>query len=114
MFRYWAFTHSLLLISSLSVVLFAVVFYVPQSLQRGRGLGALDTGLILLPPALVMGVLMPISGQIYDRIGPRWPATVGLVITAVGNYLLHTINLDTSREHIMLLLMLQYAGWESA
>jgi hypothetical protein len=36
------------------------------------------------------------------------------VIAAVGNYLLHTINLDTSREHIMLLLMLQYAGWESA
>lgn len=53
---------------------------------------------------------MPVSGQIYDRIGPRWPATVGLVIAAVGNYLLHTINLDTSREHIMLLLMLQYAG----
>ena len=47
-------------------------------------------------------------------IGPRWPATVGLVIATVGNYLLHTINLDTSREHIMLLLMLQYAGWESA
>ncbi|MGH3702975.1 MAG: DHA2 family efflux MFS transporter permease subunit [Pseudonocardiaceae bacterium] len=109
-FRYGAFTHSLLLISSLSVVLFAVVFYVPQFLQRGQGLGAFDTGLILLPPALVMGVLMPVSGQIYDRIGPRWPAAIGLTIAAVGNYLLHTINLDTSREHIMLLLMLQYAG----
>ena len=33
-----------------------------------------------------------------------------MTIAAVGNYLLHTINLDTSREHIMLLLMLQYAG----
>ncbi len=109
-FRYGAFTHSLLLISSLSVVLFAVVFYVPQFLQRGQGLGAFDTGLILLPPALVMGVLMPVSGQIYDRIGPRWPAAIGLTIAAVGNYLLHTINPDTSREHIMLLLMLQYAG----
>lgn len=53
---------------------------------------------------------MPVSRQIDDRIGPRWPATVGLVIAAVGNYLLHTINLDTFREHIMLLLMLQYAG----
>ncbi len=53
---------------------------------------------------------MPVSRQIDDCIGPRWPATVGLVIAAVGNYLLHTINLDTFREHIMLLLMLQYAG----
>jgi EmrB/QacA subfamily drug resistance transporter len=109
-FRYGAFTHSLLLIGSLSVVLFSVVFYVPQFLQRGQGLGALDTGLVLLPPALAMGVLMPIAGQIYDRIGPRWPTTIGLIIAAVGNYLLHTITLDTPREQIMWLLVLQYAG----
>jgi EmrB/QacA subfamily drug resistance transporter len=109
-FRYGAFTHSLLLIALLSVLLFSVVLYVPQFLQRGQGLGALDTGLVLLPPALVMGILMPVAGQIYDRIGPRWPATIGLTIAVVGNYLLHTINLATSREQIMWLLVLQYAG----
>jgi EmrB/QacA subfamily drug resistance transporter len=109
-FRYGAFTHSLLLIGLLSVVLFSVLFYVPQFLQRGQGLGALDTGLVLLPPALAMGVLMPISGQIYDRIGPRWPTAIGLTIAAVGNYRLSTITLDTPREHIMWLLVLQYAG----
>ncbi|MBA2471182.1 MAG: hypothetical protein H0V41_02675 [Pseudonocardiales bacterium] len=53
---------------------------------------------------------MPISGLVYDRIGPRWPTTVGLIIAAAGNYLLHTITLDTSRYQIMWLLMLQYAG----
>ncbi len=68
------------------------------------------TSIILLPPALVMGALMPISGLVYDRIGPRWPTTVGLIIAAAGNYLLHTITLDTSRYQIMWLLMLQYAG----
>jgi hypothetical protein len=47
-FRYGAFTHSLLLIASLSVVLFAVVFYVPQFLQRGQGLGALDTVILTM------------------------------------------------------------------
>jgi EmrB/QacA subfamily drug resistance transporter len=109
-FRYSAFTHSLVLIALLSVVLFSVVFYVPQFLQRGQGLGAFDAGLTLLPPALVMGVFMPIAGQVYDRIGPRWPTAIGLTIAAVGTYLMHTITLDTSREQIMWMLTVQYTG----
>ena len=53
-FRYWAFTNSLLLISVLSVGLFAVLFYIPLFLQQAQGLGAFETGLLLLPQALVM------------------------------------------------------------
>ncbi|MGB8201752.1 MAG: DHA2 family efflux MFS transporter permease subunit [Pseudonocardiaceae bacterium] len=109
-FRYWPFTHSLLLISVLSVAIYSVVFLVPQFLQRGQGLGALDAGLALLLPALVMGALMPIAGRIYDRLGPRWPAAVGLTIATAASYLLHTVALDTPRSEIMWVLALQYGG----
>jgi EmrB/QacA subfamily drug resistance transporter len=109
-FRYGAFTHSLILVVLLSGALFSVVFLVPQFLQQGQGLGALDAGLILLPPALVMAVLMPITGRIYDRFGARWPATIGLMIAATASYQLRTITLDTSRGEIIWLLVLQYAG----
>jgi EmrB/QacA subfamily drug resistance transporter len=109
-FRYWVFTHSLLLIVLLSGALYSVVFLVPQFLQQGQGLGALDAGLILLPPALVMAVLMPIAGRLYDRFGARWPAAIGMMISATGSYQLHTITLDTPREEIVWLLVLQYAG----
>ncbi len=109
-FRYWPFTHSLLLISVLSVAVYSVVFLVPQFLQRGQGLGALDAGLVLLPPALVMGALMPIAGRIYDHLGPRWPAAIGLTIATAASYLLHTVALDTPRSEIMWVLALQYGG----
>jgi MFS family permease len=109
-FRYGAFTLSLLLIAVLSVVLFSVLFYIPLLLQQAQGLGAFDTGLTLLPQALVMAVLMPIAGRVYDRIGARWPAAIGLTIVAAGTYLMHTITVDTSREQIMWLLVLQGAG----
>jgi EmrB/QacA subfamily drug resistance transporter len=109
-FRYGAFTHTLLLISLLMVVLFNTAFYVPQFLQLGQGLGAFEAGLVLLPPALVMAVLMPIAGMVYDRIGPRAPTVIGLTLAAIGTYMLRTITLDTTREHIMWLLMLQYGG----
>ncbi|MGH3854008.1 MAG: DHA2 family efflux MFS transporter permease subunit [Pseudonocardiaceae bacterium] len=109
-FRYWAFTNSLLLISVLSVMLLGVVFYIPQFLQVAQGWGALDSGLTLLPQALVMAALMPIAGRVYDRIGARWPAVLGLSIAAYGIYLLHTLTLDTPREHVMWVLMIYGLG----
>jgi EmrB/QacA subfamily drug resistance transporter len=109
-FRYWAFTHSMLLIVLLSGGLLSVVFLVPQFLQQGQGLGAFNTGLLLLPPALVMAVLMPISGRIYDRFGPRWPATIGLAIAAAATYQLRTITLDTPWGETAWVLVLHYAG----
>ena len=48
-FRYWAFTNSLLLITVLSVGLFTVLFYIPLFLQQAQGMGAFETGLLLLP-----------------------------------------------------------------
>jgi EmrB/QacA subfamily drug resistance transporter len=109
-FRYWPFTNSLLLIAVLMIVMYGVLFYIPQFLQLAQGWGAFDAGLTLLPQALVMAVLMPIAGRIYDRIGPRWPAAVGLTIVAAGTYLLHTVTLDTSREHVMWLMMVLGTG----
>jgi hypothetical protein len=104
------YTNSLLLISVLSVGLFAVLFYIPLLLQQARGLGAFDTGLLLLPQALVMGVLMPTAGIIYDKFGPRWPAAIGLALTAVGTYLLTEVTLDSSNTSVVWLLVLRSVG----
>jgi EmrB/QacA subfamily drug resistance transporter len=109
-FRYWPFTNSLLLIAVLSVGLFGVLFYVPLVLQQAQNLGAFHTGLVLLPQALVMGVIMPFAGRLYDRIGPRWPAVVGLTIVALGTYLLHNLTPDTTRNHMMALLAFRASG----
>jgi EmrB/QacA subfamily drug resistance transporter len=109
-FRYWPFTNSLLLISVLSIGLFAVLFYIPLLLQMGMGLAPFPSGLVLLPQALVLAVLTPISGRLYERIGPRWPVVIGLLIVAVSTYRMHQITLDTSRAEIMWLLSFRAVG----
>ena len=109
-FRYWAYTNSLLLIAVLMIVMYGVLFYIPQFLQQAQGWGAFDAGLTLLPQALVMAVLMPVAGRVYDRIGPRWPAAIGLTIVTVGVYLLHTVTIDTPREHVMWLMLVLGIG----
>ena len=52
------------------VALFGVIILLPIYMQNVMGLDVLTTGLLLLPGGLVMGLLAPTVGRIYDRIGP--------------------------------------------
>jgi len=100
-FRHRPFVNSLLLISILSVGLFAILFYVPNFLQEGQNLTPMNTGLTLLPQALVMVVMMPLAGRIYDWIGPRLPAVIGLLLVGGGTLLLTRINVDMTRPELI-------------
>jgi EmrB/QacA subfamily drug resistance transporter len=102
LFARWPFTNSLLLLTALSVGMFAVLFYVPLFLQAGQGITPLRAGLIMLPEAIVMGAISPLSGMLYDWIGPRWPAAIGLAIAAYGTYLLRGITADVPESQIVL------------
>ena len=42
----------------------------PLYLQNVRGLSSLETGLLLLPGGLVMGLLGPFVGRLFDKFGP--------------------------------------------
>jgi EmrB/QacA subfamily drug resistance transporter len=109
-FGTWAFSNSLILIAIVSVGLFGVLFYIPVYLQQFQGMGAFDTGLLLLPQALVMAVIMPLAGQIYDRFGSRWPAAIGLAIVAWTTWDMATLTPDTPHGHIELILAIRAAG----
>jgi EmrB/QacA subfamily drug resistance transporter len=109
-FTSWPFVNSLLLTAILSVGLFAVLFYVPLYLQQAQQLTPWHTGLTLLPQAIVMVLIMPFAGRIYDRVGPRWPAVIGLSIAGGGTLLLTKINIDLPRPELMVFLCIRAAG----
>jgi len=109
-FLYWPFTNSLLLIAVITTGLFTTLYYIPQFLQVNQGLQALNAGLVLLPSALVMVVLVPIAGRLYDKFGPRWPAVIGLTLTGVGTLLLTGINIDMTRPELIGWMMIRAAG----
>ena len=109
-FKTWAFSNSLILIAIVSVGLFGVLFYIPLYLQQFQDMGAFDTGLLLLPQALVMAVIMPLAGQIYDRFGAKWPAAIGLAIVAYTTWDMATLTPDTPHGHLELILAVRAAG----
>ncbi|MHC1562058.1 DHA2 family efflux MFS transporter permease subunit [Actinomycetospora sp. C-140] len=109
-FRFWPFTNSLILIAIISIGLFGVLFYIPVYLQQFQGMGAFDSGILLLPQAAVMAVMMPLAGRIYDRFGAKWPAVIGLSVMAIGTYLLHDITVETSHTHLQWILAFRAGG----
>ncbi|RUY74743.1 MFS transporter, partial [Mesorhizobium sp. M7A.F.Ca.CA.001.10.2.1] len=48
--------------------LYGGMILLPIYLQNLRGFSALDSGLLMLPGALVMGVLGPVAGKLLDTI----------------------------------------------
>ncbi len=109
-FKYWPYVNSLLLISAMSIGLFAVLFYVPSFLQDAQGWTPLNTGLTLLPQAIAMALLMPFAGLLYDKIGARLPAVVGLALVGTGILLLSRINVDISRGELILGMVIMATG----
>jgi MFS transporter, DHA2 family, lincomycin resistance protein len=86
-FRYPMYRLSLTLLCIAMSALFSLIILLPIYLQTVRGLSSLPTGLLLLPGGLLMGLLGPIVGRLFDRFGPRVlavPGTIVLVICTLG------------------------------
>lgn len=66
-----------------SVALYGGMFLLPLFIQQQMGYDEMDSGLMLLPGSLIMAVLMPISGKIGDKTGPKYPTIFGMSCLAV-------------------------------
>jgi len=96
------------LLSYVSVIaLFGAEFLLPIYLQELRGRSPLETGFILLPMAITSGILVILSGRIYDKIGPRPLMISGFAILAVNTWQLSLIRADTSIGWIIFLLSIR-------
>ena len=70
-FRYRPFWVGVLLLLVAMAALFGTLILLPLYLQGVLGLTPLETGLVTLPGALLMGLAAPFIGALFDRVGPR-------------------------------------------
>lgn len=82
-FKFRMFTVSVLLMVVAMMALFGGVILLPLYLQQVRGLGSLETGLALLPGGLAMGLLGPVIGRAFDKVGPLPLTITGSVLMVV-------------------------------
>ena len=92
LFLYRNFTLSMLLGVFRSVGLFGGMFLVPIFLQNLSGYTAIQAGLWVIPGAVTIALMMPLSGRMADRFGPRWLVTFGTLATAFSLFMYHSLD----------------------
>jgi EmrB/QacA subfamily drug resistance transporter len=88
---------------AVTMVMYADMILLPLYLQNARGFTALEAGFLLLPGALIMGFLMPVTGKWFDRFGAKWLAIIGLSITIITTA--GFVQLTDSTSYLFLLIM---------
>lgn len=94
----------------LSMAMFAGMILTPAYVQSVRGISPLNAGLMLLPGALVMAIMSPITGRLFDKFGPKILAITGLVITAVATYFLTQLEVDSTYTFIISIYTIRMFG----
>lgn len=79
-FGFAMFRRGVALLGIAAFALFGAIILLPIYFQNIRGLSTLATGTLLLPGGLLMGLLGPAVGRLFDRYGPRGLATTGSVL----------------------------------
>ncbi|VDK14812.1 Multidrug export protein EmrB [Oenococcus sicerae] len=109
-FKIKQFSITTLLTSLSMMVLMGIEMMIPTYLQEVRGLSPLSSGLTLLPGALIMGLMSPISGAIYDRAGAKRLARVGFMILTMATLPFLFIGLTTPTDFITVFYSLRMFG----
>lgn len=107
-FRSPDFTRGILLLWLVQIAMFGVMVLFPVYLQTVRGYSPMDTGLIMLAQAIGSILFTPIGGRLFDKVGARPLALVGLTAVSAALFWLSQVSLDTGL--LMLLLPLFMIG----
>jgi DHA2 family lincomycin resistance protein-like MFS transporter len=85
--KHRTYTIALILMSVAFMAMLGAMILLPLYLQYIRGLSALQTGLLVMPGGLAMGLLGPTVGRLFDRFGGRVlviPGAIGITLALAG------------------------------
>ncbi|MQA11680.1 MAG: DHA2 family efflux MFS transporter permease subunit [Pseudonocardiaceae bacterium] len=85
--RHRTYALSLALMSIGFLAMLGAMILLPLYLQSLRGLSPLQTGLLVMPGGLAMGLLGPTAGRVFDRFGSRpvvLPGSIGIFLALAG------------------------------
>lgn len=82
-FKYGTFALTNIINIGITIIMYADMILLPLYLQNSRGYTAMESGLMMLPGAALMGLLSPVAGKLFDRYGAKWITIIGLFITIV-------------------------------
>lgn len=90
--------------------LLSVGILLPIYLQSLLGYSATESGLVILPGALLMGIMGPVAGRWFDRHGPRVLAITGTLLLTVGTIMLALLGPEVSLVYVAVVMAIRLFG----
>ncbi|WP_039043657.1 MDR family MFS transporter [Sporosarcina sp. ZBG7A] len=109
-FKYSVFS----LATGLGMIVFASMIattvILPLFMQNLLGFNALHSGLMLLPGAIVMGAMNPVTGTLFDKYGAKWLLRTGFAILTVTTFFFANLSQDTTFTYLAVLNAIRMVG----
>nr|WP_245831961.1 DHA2 family efflux MFS transporter permease subunit [Oceanobacillus senegalensis] len=99
-FKYKVFTITTMIGMITFLVMIGDAIVLPLYMQGMLGFTAFQSGLALLPGAILMGIMNPITGRLFDKYGARWLAIIGLSLITITTFMLAALTAETSFTYI--------------
>ncbi|AKP68409.1 MDR family MFS transporter [Companilactobacillus ginsenosidimutans] len=109
-FKVKKFSIAAALSSTVNMAMIGVEMILPLYLQIVKGMSAFHSGLTLLPGALLIGVMSPITGRAFDRFGPKDLARMGMLLLTAGTIPFLFLTRTTPTLDIVILYAIRMFG----
>ena len=109
-FRSRTFTVASVIMMLMMATLLGSLTLLPIYMQNVLHLSPLSTGLLLLPGGLVMGLLGPVVGRLYDRLGARALLVPGTVVTSLALWSSTLFSVDSPAWFVLVFHVLLSVG----
>ncbi|WP_051912499.1 MDR family MFS transporter [Carnobacterium funditum] len=110
-FKYQGYRLNLMISFIITAGLYGAIILLPIYFQTIRGLSPMQSGMILLPGALVLAVMSPITGRLFDKYGGKKLAIIGLILITTMTVMIGFIDLETPIRTIVILQMIRSLGF---
>jgi EmrB/QacA subfamily drug resistance transporter len=109
-YRSFTYTMTTTLFIIQGIGLFGATFLIPLFFETMLEYTALKTGVLLVPMAIAVTMVLPISGRLADRMDARIPIIVGVLFSVLSLYWLSFLNLQTSTAEAIGMLVMRGLG----
>lgn len=101
---------SVIIMGVVALAMFGTFSLLPLYLQDVAGLEPTEAGLVLLPGSVLMGLLGPVMGRIYDARGPKTLLVPGTILISVAMFTYSTAGAHTPTWFLMIVQILMSLG----
>lgn len=109
-YKYPMFALSSVISVVLSISMFSAMILMPIYIQTIKGISPIESGLMMLPGALLMGIMSPVTGNLFDRFGAKVLAIPGLSLVVITTYMFSALTVDTNYFVVMAIYTARMLG----